>query len=101
MLKQEAVEVEFTYDNDVTEKDLKNIARKVQTFCKNCEYETVVAFFATRHTITVMISFVNGDRKLVDVVRYPLNRLIDSHKQPATYGWSLNVSDLLVEKIGA
>jgi hypothetical protein len=101
MLKQESVQIEFTYENDVTEKDLKNIARKVQTFRKNCGYSTDVAFFATRHNIEVIVTFNETDRKIFDNVRYSLNRLIDSHKQPATYGWSLNVSDLLVEKVSA
>ncbi len=101
MLKQESVQIEFTYENDVTEKDLKNIARKVETFRKNCGYDNDVAFFATRHNIEVIITFVEADRKIFDNVRYALNRLIDSHKQPATYGWSLNVCDLLVAKVGA
>ena len=99
--KQEAVQIDFYYENDVTEKDLKNIVKKVQTFCKNADYVTTSAFFTSRYQIQVIITFVDSDHKLYDNVRYALNRLIDSHKQPATYGWSLNVSDLLVKKVSA
>jgi len=101
MLKHEAVEIEFTYENDVTEKDLKSIVRKVETVRKNAEYETIVSYFSTRHNIVVILTFLDVDGKLFDRVRGSLTRLIDSHKQPAFYGWSLNVSNLLVEKISA
>lgn len=100
MLKHEAVQIEFTYENDVTEKDLKSIVRKVETFRKNCQYDTTVAYFATRHNIEVVVTFVTDSYKLVDVVRSSLNRLIDSHKQPATYGWGLNVRDLVASVSG-
>ena len=37
-MKTVATDIEFSYENDVTEKDLRNIVKKVETFRKNCEY---------------------------------------------------------------
>ena len=64
MLKQESVQIEFTYENDVTEKDLKNIARKVETFRKNCGYDNDVAFL--RHVTILKSSLL----LLKQIVRY-------------------------------
>jgi len=92
---QEAVDICFSFENECTQKELRNIVKKVETFRKNCEYNTVVAFFYSRHEVTVVITFIDTDRHLFDRTRYALGKLIDSHKQPATYGWSLNVNALM------
>ena len=99
--RQEATDIQFYFENDVTEKDLRSIVKKVETFRKNCEYDTTVAFFMSRNEIKVLITFIDVDRHLFDRTRSSLGRLIDSHKQPATYGWSLNVSDFMRAKVGA
>lgn len=101
-MKTVAADIEFSYEDDVTEKDLRSIVKKVETFRKNCEYSSTVSFFLSRNTIQVVITFLDVDHKVYDKLRYPLNRLIDTHKQPATYGWSLEVSDLMTQiKVGA
>ena len=100
--EEEAVHIDFSYENPATAKDIRNIVRKVSTFRKNCEYNTVVAFFYSRHTLTVVITFIDTDRHLFDRNSYALGKLIDSHKQPATYGWSFSVNALMAStKVGA
>jgi hypothetical protein len=99
--RQEATQIYFYFENDVTEKDLRSIVKKVETFRKNCEYNTTVAFFMSRNEIQVVVTFIDVDRHLFDRTRSSLGRLIDSHKQPATYGWSLDVSNLMREKVSA
>ena len=94
-----AVSIEFSFEQGATPQDLKKIAKKVNTVRKNSHYQTVVAYFAHHNTIEVIITFIDIDNKIFDKMRSPLYRLIDSHKEPATYGWSLDssrISDLAV-----
>ena len=101
MTKTEAVSIEFHFEQDVTEKDLKSIVRKVETVRKNADYQTLVSYFADRHNIVVVLTFIDADGKLFDCMRTPLTRLIDSHKQVAFYGWGLSVKNLTEEMVGA
>ena len=84
-----AVEIEFTFENDVTKAAFDNIVRKVGTVTKNAQYESTTVFFANFHTVRAIVTFdVSYDSmKIYDSLRAPLQRLIDSHKQAATYGW--------------
>ena len=97
MTNTEAVSIEFDFEQNVTEKDLKSIVRKVETVRKNAEYQTLVSYFATPHTIVVILIFINADGKVFNRMRTPLTRLIDSHKQIASYGWGLSVKDITKE----
>jgi uncharacterized membrane protein YjjP (DUF1212 family) len=66
------------------------------------DQEAVDISFSFENECTVVITFIDTDRHLFDRTRYALGKLIDSHKQPATYGWSLNVNALMaLTKVGA
>lgn len=88
--KTESTLIDFSFEQDVTEKDLKKIAKKVATVCKNSEYDSVVSYFTSRNNIQVIITFIDTDNKIFDKMRSPITRLIDSHKEPATFEWSLD-----------
>jgi len=101
MKNNETVLISFYFETNVTRNDLKRIVRKVNTVCKNAEYETIVSYFASNNEIEVVITFLDTSHRVFDAMRTPLTRLIDSHKQAATYGWSLNVVGLVEEKVVA
>ena len=93
--KTVAASIEFSFEDQVTDKDLKKIAKKVTTVCNNADYQTVVAYFVSHKSIEVIITFLDINHKIFDKMRTPLYRLIDSHKQPATFGWSLDTNAIL------
>ena len=101
MTQNETALISFLFDNGPTRNDLKRIVRKVNTVCKNAEYETIVSYFSNYKEIQVVITFENVNHRIFDSMRTPLMRLIDSHKEAATYGWSMNVVGLVEEKVGA
>jgi hypothetical protein len=85
-----SVEISFCFENDITQKDLESITKKVNTFSKNTDYETIVSIFHSRNEINAILMFDvsnGGSHKIYDELRSRLTRLIDSHKQAATYGW--------------
>lgn len=92
--KYEAVEIEFHFVEDVTKKAFDNIVRKVATVTKNAPYQSATVFFADRLSVRAIVTFdtTYADRKFYDEMRRPLTRLIDSHKEAATYGWCLAVT---------
>ena len=87
----DSVKIEFSFEDSVTNNDAKNIIKKMETLRKNAPYETAMAVFADAHSIEIVLTFVDSDRHVYDKMRSPLNRLIDSHKQPATYGWGVDI----------
>ena len=87
--KYTTVKISFYYEQDVTDKNYANIEKKVTTVINNADYVAVASFFVERNQIEAIISFdVTGyGNKIYDELRSPLTRLIDSHKQAATYEW--------------
>ena len=85
------LELSFAYENDVTEKELNNIKKKVTTFINNAEYNSNVGVFINRHEIRTIITFdiTDGGHRIYDELRSSIGRLIDSHKQPATAEWAM------------
>jgi hypothetical protein len=84
-----SVKVDFSFEESATSQDMARIEKKVATLIKNSSYEATASFFSTRNEITVVITFdiTFAPHKFVDKTRSVLTRLIDSHKQPATYQW--------------
>ena len=84
-----SVRVDFSFEESTTSQDMARIEKKVATLIKNSDYEATASFFALKNEIMVVITcditFFSG--KFFDKTRTPLTRLIDSHKQPATYQW--------------
>ena len=101
MTQHESVSINFYFENRITRNDFKRIVRKVNTVCKNAEYETMVSYFTSNKEIQVIVTFLDANHRIFDSMRTPLTRLIDSHKEAATYGWSLNVLGLVDEKVVA
>lgn len=90
MATTQTVKVQFTFPQSFTETDYKAIERKVNTVRKNAGWESTYSIYASTFQIEVMISFdVVYENKFFDAMRAPLQRLIDSHKEAATYGWSV------------
>lgn len=83
--------VSFDFPDSFTETQYKNIERKVNTLCKNAEWDATYAIYASAFSIDVIITFDISERErfFYDAMRSPMQRLIDSHKMPATYGWSV------------
>lgn len=85
------LEFSFSYENDVTQKELNNIQKKVTTFINNAEYNSTVSVFVNRNEIRAIVTFdiTDGGRRIYDELRSSICRLIDSHKQPATAEWAM------------
>jgi len=102
--KTSAVKIEFSFENDVTRKDLIAIEKKVQTVRNNLPVDSTVNFFSDRFLIEVVITYIDSDcsNREFSKMNSIFTRLINSHKQPATYGWN-NMSFLDMEsvKVGA
>ena len=84
------VKISFYYDADVTQKQIDNITKKVTTVINNADYTATASFFAERNQIEAIVTFdVTGGyaNGIYDQLRSRLNRLIDSHKEAATYQW--------------
>lgn len=85
-------ELEFHFEDGVTQQDYDKLVKKVQRHRDNSEYTTSVLFFADSKIVRVILVYTVHDRsinKAYDKLRSPLVRLIDSHKQAAFYSWSL------------
>ena len=85
-----SVKISFYYEADVTQKQIDNITKKVTTVINNADYTATASFFAERNQIEAIVTFdVTGGyaNGIYDQLRSRLNRLIDSHKEAATYQW--------------
>jgi hypothetical protein len=85
-----AVEIDFYFEERViSQKDYANIKKKVTTLAKNSEYPAIVSIFTSASNVKAIISFdITGAGFGIYADLFSrLNRLINSHKQPATYGW--------------
>jgi hypothetical protein len=90
--KIEAADVDFYFEDAVTQKDFDSVVRKVQNHINRNEYALSALFFTTNHNITAVIQYDVSqirDKAWHKFIAAPLNRLIDSHKQAATYGWNM------------
>ena len=87
--KYTTVKISFYYEEDVTQKQIDNITKKVTTVINNAEYVAVASFFTERQEIEAIVSFdvTDGGYKIYDELRACLTRLINTHKQAATYQW--------------
>jgi hypothetical protein len=84
-----AIKVEFSFDNDVTRKEMISIEKKVATLRNNLDIDTNVVIFNDRNSIEVILTFdSNYSRRESSQLQTLLNRLINSHKESATYGWN-------------
>lgn len=88
--KTEAVKIEFSYENDVTVKDLQSIEKKAQTVQKNLPVDSTMNIFHNRHSIEVVITWNAADasHKEFNQMNSTFTRFINSHKQAAVYGWN-------------
>jgi hypothetical protein len=85
------VELSFHFPKEVIADDLAKIKRKVQRMIEGSDYSANAMFFADRYNIRVVIGYEVVDfnpYKTYDQMKKPLQRLIDSHPEAATYGFS-------------
>jgi len=85
------VECSFHFSNAVTGDDLARIERQVQRTIEGLEYSANSMFFISHKEVRAVIGIeIDGFNpyKSYDELRKPLQRLIDSHKEEATYGFS-------------
>lgn len=88
------VKVDFSFADEMSDVAYKRIVKKVTTLRKNAEYDSAVAIFSDRFSLTAIITFHDIDHKIYDKMRSPLTRLIDSHKEPATFQWDNVVNEI-------
>lgn len=89
--KYESLRIQFYFDGEYEDKDIRRITSKVHTFTKNSGYEHVTSVFIERHEIQYVITFdvtECGWSTIFNELDKPLSRLIDSHKEAATSQWS-------------
>lgn len=88
--KYESLRIQFFFENDFQDKDLRRITSKVHTFANNSGYQFVTSVFVERHEIQYVITFdvTNDGNTIYDALRSKAQRLIDSHKEAATSQWS-------------
>jgi hypothetical protein len=89
--KYESLRIQFYFDGEYEDKDVRRITSKVHTFTKNSGYENVTSVFIERHEIQYVITFDVTDcgwSTIFTELDRPLSRLIDSHKEAATAQWS-------------
>lgn len=86
-----ACEIDFSFDKDVTLKDIQRIQKKVTTVISKMDYVIVASIFTNRHNIRITLTFeVEKGDNVYKELSAPLTRLINTHKQPASFGWALN-----------
>jgi hypothetical protein len=84
-----AVKIQFSFENEVGVKNIAAIEKKVATLRNNLDIDTTMNIFSERYSIEVILTFdSNYSRRESSQLQTLLNRLINSHNQPATYGWS-------------
>ena len=102
--KTSAVKIEFSFENECTRKDFIAIEKKVETARNNLPFNSTVNLFSSRFSIEAVITYIDSDcsGRDFDKMNSIFTRLINSHKQPATYGWStMSFLDLESTKVGA
>lgn len=85
------VELSFHFPQGVTGDDLAKIKIKVQRTMAHFDYSVNAMFFVDNNYIRAVIGFEIENfnpYKTYDEFRKPLQRLIDSHKEAATYAFS-------------
>jgi hypothetical protein len=83
-------QVQFYFENDLTQIDYDKVQNRVQRYIDGTELETTASFFITNHDISVFITYDitnENEYKVFDYLGKRLTTLIDWHKQAATYGW--------------
>jgi len=89
MATTSAIKVDFFYTEDVTAKNIASIEKKAETVRKNLDFDTTVNIFNQRNEIVVIFTFhANTSRREDAQIRTVFNRFINTHKEPATYGWN-------------
>lgn len=89
MATTSAIKIEFFYTEDVTRKNVASIEKKVATLRNNLDIDTTVNIFNERNEIEVILTFdANYSRRESAQLQTLLNRLINTHKEPATYCWN-------------
>jgi hypothetical protein len=88
--KYESLRIQFFFSDGYEDKDLRRITSKVFTFTKNSDYQYVTSLFIERNEIQFVVTFdvTEDGHRIFDELDKPLQRLIDSHKEPATSQWS-------------
>ena len=85
------VELSFHFPQGITGDDLVKIKSKVQRTMSHSEYSVNAMFFIDNNNIRAVIAYDIDDfnpYKTYDQLKKPLQRLIDSHKEAATFGFS-------------
>ena len=94
MRKLIAAEVTFYFEtSEVKAKDYEKFNAKIQRFVNNNEFALSAILLVQSDQLTAIIEFdvTNCNAKNVyDYLAPKLTRLIDAHKEPATYGWAHN-----------
>ena len=88
--KYESLRIQFFFENDFQDKDVRRITSKVATFTNNSGYQYVTSVFVERHEIQFVITFdvTDDGNAIFDELRSKTQRLIDSHKEAAMSQWS-------------
>jgi len=87
--KYEAMKIDFHFESPVTLQDINKLTKKVGTFCMNTGYENVTSSFITNDQVTFVINFeISNVMSCITELAPKAERLINSHKQAATYEWS-------------
>lgn len=85
------VELEFHFPDGVYQKELETIKDKIHRHCSKSNYSSNAMFFFEHNFIRVVIGYEVDDfnpRSTYNELSKPLTRLINSHKEAATYRWS-------------
>jgi hypothetical protein len=85
------VELSFHFPQGIKGDDLARIKRKVQRMVEGLDYSVNAMFFVDNNNIRAVLGYDITDfnpYKTYDELKKPLQRLIDSHPEAATYGFS-------------
>lgn len=85
------VELSFHFPQGITGDDLTKIKTKVQRTMAHSDYSVNAMFFIDNNNIRAVLGYSVDDfnpYKTYDQLKKPLQRLIDSHPEAATYGFS-------------
>jgi len=85
------VKVSFFFEEGWTANEYEKYEKKINRFISNTDAPTTASIFADRTTIEAIIQIDNNyiDKQYEKQIYRRLQNMIDSHKQPATYGWSM------------
>ena len=88
--KTATVLVEFDFEEDINQKIYDKVQNRVQRYIDATEFTTTAAFFLSRKSISVTITYdTTGENewKIYDYLGKRLTTLINWHKEAATYQW--------------